>query len=342
METSGDVWETVLAACKVRPGEKVVVLAGNRTDEQNAAAAMRALRALGAHAARLEAPAPALSPRVVWGNLAPYHMPALSGNRMIIECLKAADMVIDMVGMDRGDEQKEILASGTRVLLVREGPATLQRLISGPDDKRRVCEAATRLRAAKVMRVVSDAGTDFRAPIGQYPLLVQYGLADEPGRWDHWPSAFVATWPDEGAANGTIVLDRGDIILPFKDYVRTRIRLTIRDGYIQAIDGEFDADYLREYMAIFNDREGYAVSHIGWGLLPQAQWAALGLFDKVQSHGMDARSFLGNFMFSTGPNGEAGGTRDPYCHLDMPMRNCTVFLDDDMVVSKGKVVGVNS
>jgi 2,5-dihydroxypyridine 5,6-dioxygenase len=28
----------------------------------------------------------------------------------------------------------------------------------------------------------------------------------------------------------------------------------------------FDADLLRDYMEAFDDPEGYAISHIGWGL----------------------------------------------------------------------------
>ena len=53
---------------------------------------------------------------------------------------------------------------------------------------------------------------------------------------------------------------------------------------------------------------------------------------------MDARSFYGNFLFSTGPNTEAGGTRDTPCHLDIPMRRCSVFLDGEPMTHEGTVV----
>jgi len=188
------------------------------------------------------------------------------------------------------------------------------------------------------MTVRSGSGTDLTVALGEYPCLVQYGFADEPGRWDHWPSAFVATWPNEGTANGTVVLDRGDAILPFKEYVRSPVALTIRDGYIRAIEGEFDALYLGDYMAQFRDPEGYAVSHLGWGLEPRAHWTALGLYDKRQSNAMEARSFAGNFMFSTGPNAEGGGNRRTPCHLDIPMRGCSLWLDGAPVLDAGEIV----
>ena len=53
---------------------------------------------------------------------------------------------------------------------------------------------------------------------------------------------------------------------------------------------------------------------------------------------MDARAFAGNFLFSLGPNTEAGGTRNTPCHIDIPMRRCSVSLDGVEVVRNGKLV----
>ena len=50
------------------------------------------------------------------------------------------------------------------------------------------------------------------------------------------------------------------------------------------------------------------------------------------------RSFLGNVLFSTGPNNELGGANDTACHLDIPMRDCSLFLDDEEIVVDGRVV----
>jgi 2,5-dihydroxypyridine 5,6-dioxygenase len=64
----------------------------------------------------------------------------------------------------------------------------------------------------------------------------------------------------------------------------------------------------------------------------------LGLRDKVQSVGMDSRAFAGNFLFSTGPNGEGGGSNHTPCHVDIPMADCSVFLDGVAVTRDGKLV----
>ena len=235
-------------------------------------------------------------------------------------------------------EQEQILKTGTRILLAVEPPEVLARMLPSEDDKRRVLAAETLLKQARSMHVRSKAGSDFHAPLGQYPAVTEYGYADEPGRWDHWPSGFLFTWPNEDSAEGTLVLDVGDIILPFKNYCRERITLEIEKGFIIGIHGGFEAEYLRDYMRYFNDPEVYGISHIGWGLQPRAQWTAMGLHDRNDGMCMDARAFYGNFLFSTGPNTEVGGKRKTPCHLDIPLRNCDIYLDDKAVVLAGDVV----
>ena len=139
-------------------------------------------------------------------------------------------------------------------------------------------------------------------------------------------------------ASGRIVLDKGDVLLPMKSYVTEQIVLTVEQGFVSRIEGGVDADMLREYMASFNDPEAYAISHIGWGLQKRAFWSTLGLYDREASIGMDARAVSGNFLFSLGPNNEAGGSRTTACHIDIPMRGCNVFLDELQVVRQGQVV----
>ena len=330
-------WKHLLKLCRLKEGESVVVLIGEESHADHVAAARLALTMGGARALSLqlgEAPVQRMA-----GESTAYYAPtALTGNRAAIEAMKTADLVIDLFGMYRGSEQEEILAAGTRIILVKEPPEVFMRLRPLESDRTRVLAAHARLGKAKTMHVQSAAGTDLKVALGEYPCLIQYGFADEPGRWDHCPSAFIAIWPTEGSAQGTVVLAPGDMILPFKTYVQTPIRLSIRDGYVREIAGGLDARYLRDYMESFRDPEGYAVSHLGWGLHERAQWTALGMYDKRQTNAMDARSFAGNFMFSTGPNAEGGGTRHTPCHLDIPMQDCSVTVDGEPMVLEGRLV----
>ncbi|MGD9945927.1 MAG: 2,5-dihydroxypyridine 5,6-dioxygenase, partial [Burkholderiaceae bacterium] len=306
-------WRDLLNLCRLQSDEIVVILVGDITIPDHLSAARFVITETGCACMTVDLGEPRIQ-RIAGDSTTIAAPTALTGHRPAIAALREADLVIDMMGLYRGSEQEAILAGGTRILLVKEPPDIFIRMLATAADKPRVEAAERRLKAARTMNVRSPAGTDLTVAFGEYPCLVQYGFADEPGRWDHAPSALIARWPDERSASGIVVLDRGDTILPFKKYVQSPITMEIEAGYVRSIVGSFDAQYLKAYMESFKDPEGFAVSHLGWGLHDRAHWTMLGMYDK-QTNGMDARSYLGNFMFSTGPNAEAGGTRHTACHL---------------------------
>ncbi|MDM9622956.1 2,5-dihydroxypyridine 5,6-dioxygenase [Rhizobium sp. AC44/96] len=331
-------WRQVLEMCNLKAGEQVTILTSDDSNKQIAYIAKLAASDLGAVVTELNL-APVNSEKAISPDKSGYiGKTPLDGNSAALACLKASDMVIDTLQLLFSKEQEEVLKTGTRMLLAVEPPAIMMRQIPRPEDKLRVLAAAKKIGAAKEMHVTSKAGTDFRCRLGQYPVLTQYGLADEPGRWDHWPSCFSARWPDEGSAEGTIVIDEGDILLPFKKYARAPITVTIEKGFIVDIKGGYDAEFMRKFMESFNDPRAYAMAHVGWGLENRANWTVLGLYNPEAQLGMDARSFAGNFLWSSGPNTEAGGDRDTPCHLDIPLRNCSVSLDGEVMTLEGVVV----
>jgi 2,5-dihydroxypyridine 5,6-dioxygenase len=239
---------------------------------------------------------------------------------------------------------KEVRKGGTRVLAIRDSADMLDQLMAPKGLKEAVVHAADRLRKAKQMRVVSDAGTDFTVRLGEYPVMMQYGYADEPGRFDHWGAGHVHTFPNEGSANGVVMAQPGDcVILPYVRYVQDPMRITIRDGFISKIEGGLDAklmhDWLEDNRRSPDDNDGHAISHLGWGLNPQARWDNIAMRgDEPEEHRAAIRTFPGNFLFSTGPNTEGGGKRTTRGHYDLPMRDCTILLDGEPVIERGKLV----
>jgi len=333
-----EAWKTVLTLSKLEPGQTVTVLTSATTHPQTLSTALIAASMMGAIVNRLD-----LSPvngekALSRDSLAYLGTTPLTGNKAAIAALKESDLVLDLMTLLFSAEQHDILKSGTKILLAVEPPEILARLVPKPDDQKRVAAAAALIAQAREMHIVSDAGTDLHCPLGDFPVIQEYGFVDQPGKWDHWPSGFVLTWPNELATQGTIVIDRGDILLPMKSYVQEAIHVTVKDGFVTKIDGALDAELLSEYMASFKDPDAYAMSHIGWGLQPRAQWSTLAMYDKEATIGMDARAYEGNFLFSFGPNNEAGGDRATACHIDIPLRHCTVMLDGKPVVQKGKVL----
>jgi 2,5-dihydroxypyridine 5,6-dioxygenase len=239
---------------------------------------------------------------------------------------------------------KVVRDAGTRVLMIIDAPDDLEQLMSPPGLKEACIHSGKRLEETRTVRVTSEAGTDFTYECGDYPTMVQYGFAEEPGRFDHWGGGHVHTFPNEGSATGTVVIAPGDIVvLPYNRYVQDEIRLEISDGHIQKIEGGLDAklmsDWLDDNRAHPDDMDGHAISHLGWGLNPQARWNAIALYgDDPDRTFAAARTFPGNFLFSTGPNSQGGGTRTTTGHYDVPMRDCTVMLDNEIIIEKGNFV----
>jgi 2,5-dihydroxypyridine 5,6-dioxygenase len=331
-------WQEVLRLSKLQSGQSVTILTGAATHPQTLRAATYAAQAAGAIVSRVDLPPINADKALSRDALAYLGETPLTGNPAAIAALKASDLVIDLMTLLFSPEQIDILESGTKILLAVEPPEVLVRTVPTEADRARVLAASEKLKKAKTMRVVSSAGTDVSFQLGEFPTICEYGYVDEPGRWDHWPSGFLFTFANEGGSDGIIVVDTGDIVLPQKSYTTAPIKLTIEKGYARKIEGGIDAQLLAEYMATFKDPEAYAMSHIGWGLQPRCHWSTLAMYDKEQTIAMDARAFEGNFLFSLGPNNEAGGKRTTACHIDIPLRNCTVMLDDEVVVDKGKVL----
>ncbi|MCX5464548.1 MULTISPECIES: M29 family metallopeptidase [Alcaligenes] len=333
-----EAWQEVLRLSKLQAGQTVTLLTSSTTHPQTMQCAQIAAQSMGAIVNRLDLLPVNAEKALSRDSLAYLGTTPLTGNEAAIAALKASDLVLDLMTLLFSPEQIDILKSGTKILLAVEPPEILVRTVPTEADRARVTAAAALIKAAKEMSITSAAGTDLRCPLGEFPAIREYGFVDEPGRWDHWPSGFVLTWPNELGTNGTIVIDKGDILLPQKKYSTEQIILTVENGYATKIEGGIEAELLDEYMKTFNDPEGYAISHIGWGLQPRAHWSTLGLYSRENTIGMDARAFEGNFLFSLGPNNEAGGKRTTACHIDIPLRNCTVSLDGRAVVRDGKVL----
>ena len=333
-----DAWTQVLTLSQLQPGQTVTVLTSSDSHPQTLSTAIVAAKQIGAIVNRLDLVTMNGELSLSRDKLSYFGTTPLTGNKAALAALKASDLVLDLMVLLFSKEQAEILEAGTKMLLAVEPPEVLTRLVPTLKDRERVLKASAKLQAAKEMHVTSAAGTDVRFALGEFPMLEEYGFVDKPGRWDHWPSGFLATWANEGSAQGRVVMDKGDIILPQKSYVQDRVEFTVKDGFVKEIKGGLDAELLKDYMESFNDPEVYAFSHIGWGLQDRARWSVLALYDREQTVGMDARAFAGNFLFSFGPNNEAGGSRETACHIDIPLRNCTIKLDGEVVVREGIVV----
>lgn len=321
---------------KVSAGETIVLVSDLATRREYIEAAFAASDELGADVYEMR-----VNSVPSWTKVG---VPTIGKCKGTLEAVKAADLLVIFHVPLFTRWLKEVMDSGTRVLMIIDAPDDLEQLMSPPGLKEAVKYAEALYARTREVRVVSEAGTDLRYTRGEYPVMAQWGFSDEPGHFDHWGGGHLHTFPNEGSANGTVVIQPGDIvILPYCRYVQDAVRLEIQDGFVTRIEGGLDAKLMRDWLedgkAHEADRDPYAVSHLGWGLNPQARWYAMALHgEEPERHRAGARVFAGNFLFSTGPNSQGGGKRTTRGHYDVPMRDCTVMLDGKVIIDQGRVV----
>ena len=333
-----EAFESVLARCGLQPGDTVAVLSESQSRPILPELARLAAARRGAQVFSVMLPsvfsaqlpvARSTGASPVLRQIAPV-VSALAGSTLVVDCT--------VEGLMHAPELPAILQGGARVLYVsNEHPEALARLV--PDDTLEplVKEHVKRLRAARVMRVQSAAGTDLAISLQGAVCGGNWGSTTRPGTMTHWPGGLALAFPAAGSVNGTLVLAPGDVNLTFKRYLEQPVTLRIENDYVTRIEGAgVDAELMRSYIAAWGERDAYAVSHVGYGLNAAARWDSMALYDKRDFNGTELRAFAGNFLYSTGANEVAG--RHTLGHFDLPLRHCTVDLDGTTVVDAGRLV----
>ena len=337
-----DAFEAVLRRCALQAGDTVAILgetqsrpvllelarlAANRLGAQNFTIVLQSVFSASEPVSRSTGASPAIQ------QLGPV-MSALAGSTLVIDCT--------VEGLMHAPELSAILkgngASQPRIVYVsNEHPEALARLVPDDATEARVKDHVKRLRGTRALRVTSAAGTDLSISLQGAVVGGNWGSTARPGTLTHWPGGLVLAFPAAVSVNGTLVLAEGDVNLTFKRYIERAITLTIENDHVTRIDGQgVDAELLRSHYAAWNEREAYAVSHVGYGLNEAARWDSMALYDKRDFNGTELRAFAGNFLYSTGANEVAG--RHTRGHFDFPLRHCTVTLDDQTVIDAGMVL----
>ncbi|MHB0857198.1 MAG: M29 family metallopeptidase [Anaerolineae bacterium] len=318
----------VLKLCQVRPQETVLVF----TDPQfphgaYSAAALGAARALGANV---------------------YLMVSGSDQNVDDKLVRAAWTSADLIlGMSflpgthswmYAPVHTEALAAGARVLMIQEPPEVLKRMLPTAKARRRGLAGVERMEKASTVRLVTGEGAVLTLAKQGRKSAYQCGVADVPGRWDHWPSGMVYCAPQEDSAEGTLVIKSGDVLLGSRRHAQSEVRLSFAQGRVTRFEGGPDAQQMEEYLRAVGDEASYRVAHAGWGTDPRADWRHVG---------MDSESLAGSVTIALGRNTfdspvaycGLGGSNQSRTHFDICLRTADVYLDDELVLHDGRFVG---
>ncbi len=333
-----DVFAELLGGSNIGNSEPVAILSETQSRSLNVQLAELAALRLGARPFHLIVPTPRNRHAIPIRSTGASE--AIGGLGPVVNALKVTPAIIDLTveGLMHAKETAEILKAGARILTIsNEHPEALERLIPGPDLEPRVKAAIKVLRATKRMTVTSAAGTDLAVNMEGAATVGVWGAATRPGQLQHVPAGLVVSFPKAKSVQGRLVFQPGDANLTFKRLFESRVTATITDDYITKFDGDgVDAELMRRSLAVWGEREAYAVSHVGFGLNERARLESLAMYDQRDTNGTEIRASAGNFLFSTGANEFAG--RFTAGHFDLPMQGTTIALDGRTVIEAGRLV----
>lgn len=182
---------------------------------------------------------------------------------------------------------------------------------------------AEMMTAGKTVRVVTEKGTDITMSIEGREGLPDTGLLTEKGALGNLPAGEAYIAPLETGANGKLVVDG---CIAYLGPVEDDITLTVENGFITAIAGNKSAKALENFLAD-KDAEAKGIAEFGIGTNPGA---------KIIGHPLVDEKVWGTIHIAFGMNASMGGIRQSNIHYDCIINEPTVWIDDVMVMEKGK------
>jgi len=313
---------------KLKPDETFVVTADTESDRRSVDAMATAAFSMGA------------KPMVIW-TPAPLGVGKAADPMLPVEALtallKTADAWAEFnnkyllystpfeVAMRENKKLRYMNLSGMNVdMLVRTIGRVDMKALSEFQGK-----LANMLKVAKRIRLTSPAGEDVEMDFDpKGPVVNDVGFADTPG--PHFLSGQL-TPGYSSSVNGLIVFD-GSVVPPI-GLVKEPIKLYVRKGRVEKLEGGKDALALDSWLNSFQDPSMFRVAHLSFGTNPGA---------KLTGNIVEDERVWGSTEWGLGYVGpdltNDGSPITAASHTDGTCLNTSVYLDDVQVFDNGKLV----
>lgn len=239
---------------------------------------------------------------------------SLTHTRARQQATKEGARIVSMPGIGRGAFESGGMTADYN---------TLQKEISG---------MGPIFRRKRRVRVRSASGTDVEFLTGDRWILEDNGICNRPAQVSNLPAGKVFVLPKEKSMNGTIVIDgswEGRLL-------EEPLSFQIRDGLVEAVSGGEVAEEIRGVfelakVGIRSSRKDqvWTVAEFGFGMNPRAT--------DLVGNKVEDLVVRGSAYFGFGDNSHIGGTARVGIHLRGSLIEPEVVLEDNVIVSDGKV-----
>jgi hypothetical protein len=304
--------------CQVKAGEKVLVVAEPDTDPLVVSSFSAAATLAGAETVVMTVP-----PFSAGG----YQRDMPSD--MLVGAFERCDVVIACTYFEFAHAEKtffsRIFGSDKRVCSILMGATPGCLVTAGRFPMPLVVKIGelmlSKLENCEQVRYVTASGTDlvFRGLRG-----ITFSRPLERGTWSIFPPMGINFYPEK--ADGVFVFDESTLT----GRPRNSIKISVKNGLVTGVESETTADvHLIESFA--NGK--YYVRHTVIGTNPKVRMNNAPQFERERAAGT---AYLG--IDGTGPSGEADLSAPGFSHLDVIFDTPTVYVDDEMVVDRRKLL----
>jgi leucyl aminopeptidase (aminopeptidase T) len=199
----------------------------------------------------------------------------------------------------------------------------------------RIEQTFEKVKTANTAHIVTALGTDLKMDISPERWVKDTGILRDGGEYGNLPAGELFLAPNEGTANGMLVVDGAMAGVPKLD---EPIKITIRDGFAEKIEGGAGAHRLREILIMASEKlkeEGedpqlvFNIAELGIGMNDKA---------KVIGSPLEDEKVLGTVHVALGDNSTFGGTVQAGVHLDGIIMNPTLKLDNLELIKNGELL----
>ncbi|MFW9874767.1 MAG: aminopeptidase [Candidatus Thorarchaeota archaeon] len=200
--------------------------------------------------------------------------------------------------------------------------------------RNRIEHAYEKIKNAQTAHITTAKGTDLKLNINAERWVKDTGILQEHGQYGNLPAGELFLAPDEGTANGTLIVDGAMAGTPELD---EPIKITIENGFAVKIEGGEAAEILRKMLA----GAGEKLKAVGSDpkLVFNIAELGIGMNDKAKVIGspLEDEKVLGTVHVAVGDNSTFGGNVKAGVHLDGIIMEPTLKLDDVELIKNGEL-----
>ncbi|MFN3478322.1 MAG: aminopeptidase [bacterium] len=185
----------------------------------------------------------------------------------------------------------------------------------------KICEI---LEKHKKVTIKTKLGTNLTFNIEGRKAYASKGLFHNKGESGNLPTGEAYLAPIEGSANGIAIIDGSFAMI---GVLEKPIVLEIRDGFVTSISGDKQAKELKKILKPFG-KDALNIAEFGIGTNDKA---------KLSGKILEDEKIKGTIHIALGNNKSMGGNVDVGIHLDGVILKPDVYLDDKLVIKKGKL-----